>query len=227
MRNLNKQPCPSVLIEKAAMWLRRYLSAPESPSHRYRYRHPDIKSVLRKETHGKCVYCESKLGHNTPGDVEHRLPVSVFPHSIFCWTNLTLACTECNRRKGTYYDQTCPFLDPYSDDVESLVVHLGPIVGWRSGSSRAEITVRLLELNSYARHDLVVRKIEKISDVSHLMDRCAIERHPVLRALLEQELRLMMDPASEFSAMVKSIVTTKHTTGPISSSSGPMPTGTN
>ena len=37
-------------------------------------RDKSIKEQILKETHGKCVYCESKISHVCPGDIEHILP---------------------------------------------------------------------------------------------------------------------------------------------------------
>jgi hypothetical protein len=71
--------------------------------------------------------CESKIGHNCPGDIEHKCPTKKRLDLIFDWTNLTIACSECNRRKLEYYNPMCMFLDPNVDDVESLVVHLGSV----------------------------------------------------------------------------------------------------
>ena len=42
-----------------------------------------IKAALMKETHDKCAYCESKVGHNCPGDAEHKIPVSHDAQRLF------------------------------------------------------------------------------------------------------------------------------------------------
>ena len=88
--------------------------------------------TLKEETGFKCVYCESKIGHNTPGDIEHKIPSSKDEDQHFAWNNLTIACTECNRRKNDYYVIGNEFLDPYSDDVENVLEHHGPLVYWKN-----------------------------------------------------------------------------------------------
>src|SRR4051794_22793171 len=124
MRRVSKLPAPAILAENAATWLAEFCEDPNSGARRYRYRAPEIKAVLREETASKCVYCESKIGHNCPGDVEHKVPSSRCRDLHFEWSNLTIACTECNRRKNAYYDPILPFLDPYEDPVEDLLLHL-------------------------------------------------------------------------------------------------------
>ena len=179
-------------------------------SNKRRYRDKQIKARIKEETGGKCIYCESKVGHNTPGDVEHMRPISKCKDSIYEWENLTLACSECNRRKLDYFDRDLGFLNPYEDDVESLVVHYGPLVSWRSGSKRAEVTVRILELNAATRTELILRKIEKIEEVDHLIERWENESCPVLKALLERQINRMMDQDAEFSGMVASVLETNN-----------------
>lgn len=162
MRKLEKTDAPPVLVENATVWTEEFRQDPSNRTKRFRYRHPEIKAAIRAECSNKCIFCESKLGHNTPGDVEHLTPSSVDPGRHFDWENLSLACTECNRRKGNYYDPTCQFLNPYSDKVEDMLRHHGPVVGWAPGATRAEVTVRRLELDSGKRKALLARKIETL-----------------------------------------------------------------
>ena len=206
MRQLVKLECPEVLRASGEAWLSAFLDDPTNQAKRFRYRHPEIKTRLKLETSGKCVYCESKIGHNTPGDVEHIGPVSKKREWIFVWENMTIACAECNRRKGNYFEPECMFISPYDDEVERMLIHLGPVVSWVPGNMRAEVSVRMLELNSRSRIDLVIRKIEKISEVYNLIGRINGERNLTLRKLLELQLDSLMSPESEFSAMVQSVV---------------------
>ena len=206
MRNLRKAACPEILKRNATQWLQEYLSDPTSSQKRHRYRHPSIKSRLKEETHSKCVYCESKIGHNTPGDAEHIKPVSKSRRDTFEWTNLTIACTECNRRKGDYYDKHCMLLNPYTDNVEEMVRHLGPLVTWQVGNERAETTIRRLELDSCTRTDLISRKIEKIEEVKNLAERIEGAAGDTLRKLLELKLEELSSVRSEFSGMVVAVI---------------------
>ena len=206
MRRLAKLPMPRVLADNATSWLSEYLADRDSATKKYRYRHIEIKDALRRETHWKCAYCESKVGHNTPGDIEHKVPSSKNEALHFDWANLTVACTECNRRKNDYYQEGAEFLDPYQDDVEACLVHLGPLVYWAPGHARAEITVRQLELDTSARCALFDRKRDLLEKIRALLDGVASADPEILRALRRDEVVRMCGEDAEFSAMVRSYV---------------------
>ena len=206
MRRIEKTACPDVLEQHGGQWLQEFLAKPSNETRRSRYRHPEIKEHLKKETFGKCVYCESKIGHNTPGDTEHIRPVKKFVREIFVWENLTISCAECNRRKGDYYDGNCMFLNPYTDNVEDMIVHFGPLVSWEIGNERAETTIRKLELDKCTRMELISRKIEKIEVVKNLLERIEGKVGGTLRELWELNLNEMISVSSEFSGMAMVVV---------------------
>jgi 5-methylcytosine-specific restriction endonuclease McrA len=207
MRRLAKLPIPPVLATNKGSWLTEYLADPSSQTRRTKYRHPEIKATLRTETSWKCVYCESKIGHNTPGDVEHKVPSSRKQHLHFDWNNLTIACTECNRRKNDYYEQGEEFLDPYLEDVEACLVHLGPLVYWKPGHARAEVSVRTLELDSGKRPALLERKRDTLEKARALLDLVQGASTDLIRALRVNELDRMHRVDAEYSAMVLTYVT--------------------
>lgn len=203
MRNLSKLDCPQVLQDNATTWLQEHEVDPDNLTKKRRYNQKEIKDQIKAETGSKCIYCESLIGHNTPGDIEHLQPVKHHPKMRFVWSNLSLACTECNRRKSDYNDPALPFLNPYLDDVESMLIHYGPLVSWVAGNGRAEATVRTLELSLEPRFALVRRKIEALQDLDVLLDRHAKEQSPVLRELLRKEILRRAEVTSEYSAMIK------------------------
>lgn len=209
MRNLAKIEEPEVLENNASKWLAEYLADKSNSTKKYRYRHKDIKNALKEETGHKCVYCESKIGHNTPGDIEHKIPSSKQPSLHFYWKNLTIACTECNRRKNDYYKEGEEFLDPYLDLVEEQIEHHGPLVLWKTNCNRAEITVKILELNTHSRMDLIMRKIGVINDFTSLLERYLSEPHGPLKKLLWKEVEAKTDKKSEYSAMLTSMLSVK------------------
>jgi uncharacterized protein (TIGR02646 family) len=210
MRHISKLAEPNVLFTNKDNWLTEYKADKTNGTKKYRYRHSDIKGQLKDETGFKCVYCESKIGHNTPGDVEHIIPSSKNEDMHFEWENMTIACTECNRRKNAHYEQGEEFLNPYTDnDLEVLIEHFGPIVNWRNGHVRAEITVKILELNKSTRIQLILRKIEKIEDTNTLIERYIAEQNPTLKKIHKFQLEQMTLVDAEFSGMVKSLITQK------------------
>lgn len=202
MRRLQKVGKPAVLDSHAEEWQLEYEADPSNSTKKHRYRHPEIKQALREETHWKCVYCESKIGHNTPGDVEHKVPSSKEPKFHFEWSNLTVACAECNRRKNDYYEPGLGFLDPYQDDVETCLLHLGPFVYWAPGNPRAEATVRILEIDSGKRSALIDRKRETLEKARGLLELTRAPSSDLLAALRKDEIKRMCTVGSEFSAMI-------------------------
>ncbi len=209
MRSLAKTAEPEVLRDSAAQWLREYLDDPGNGTKRCRYRHPEIKAALKTETSDKCIYCESRIGHNTPGDIEHKVPTARDPTLHFVWTNLSIACTECNRRKNDYYNEYDGFVDPYVDDVEQMLEHNGPVVAARIGVERAEICVNILKLCSPERLSLVAQKILKLNELHNLLERFNATSQGPLREVLRRQLTDMADLKSEYSAMVRSALVSK------------------
>jgi len=203
MRRIPKLLPPDVLVANADAWTDAILGESPSEADRLRYRHPDIKQRLLEETSWKCSYCESKIGHNCPGDIEHKIPKAPHPETTFAWENLTIACSECNRRKGQYNNPRSRLLDPNVDDVEARLVHAGPLVFAVTGDSSSEVTVRLLELSKPSkRQELIARKAEKLEAVQNLLERIAGTPPAPLKELLIDEVRSMMEASAEYSAMV-------------------------
>lgn len=203
VRSLTKKPEPEVLRNNKAVWLFEYLCDKNNSTKKYRYRNKEIKKTLKEETFNKCVYCESKIGHNTPGDIEHKVPSSVDDTKHFDWDNLTIACTECNRRKNDYFDVLKPFLDPYVHGIEARVVHLGPVVNWAQGDVCAEISIRELELNG-SRIELISRKIEAIDNLNNIVGRLN-ESDPLIKELMFRKISELKGMGAEYSGMLCSV----------------------
>jgi len=86
------------------------------------YADDSVKRALRDSLHGKCCFCESKVTHISPGDVEHFRPKAACRQSqddpllrpgyywlAYSWTNLLFCCEQCNRRhKRNHF----PLIDP-------------------------------------------------------------------------------------------------------------------
>lgn len=203
MRKLRKLTIPSILQEKQKEWteefIKDYTNGKKDSSSRYRYRDDKIKEVLKTETSNKCVYCESKIGHNTPGDIEHIVPTSKSLELHYDWENLTMACTECNRRKNDFYKTGDDFLNPYCHDVEKRLIAVGPIIFWLPGDKTAEITVKILEFNNNKRLELILQKTEKLKEVQERVERYVNETNTILKAVLKEDLISLADIKSEYS----------------------------
>jgi uncharacterized protein (TIGR02646 family) len=145
------------------------------------YAAPTVRAALRSAQHGKCCFCESKISHVGADDVEHFRPKAGFRQQrrdplarpgyywlAYEWTNLYLACRDCNTRhkqnlfpleqpaarardhhEASLCEQEQPtFVDPCDAQVDPET-----LIGFREGepyaidaSLRASSTIRELEL---------------------------------------------------------------------------------
>jgi uncharacterized protein (TIGR02646 family) len=188
--------------ERAAR-LRQHLDAGEEPPQALlnSYRDPELKQHLVEEAHGKCVYCESKITHVYFGDVEHMKPKSAFPAERLDVTNLALACALCNNAKGDFWDDTAPFLNPYTDDPKEELLALGYIIARRPGHDRARLTIERLGLNRPA---LVERRKERVELLQALADQYMQTPPGSIRDLLRAELCRHAADTGEYALIVRS-----------------------
>jgi uncharacterized protein (TIGR02646 family) len=188
--------------ERAAR-LRQYLEDGEDPPPALlnSYRDPELKQHLVAEAHGKCVYCESKITHVYFGDIEHMRPKSAFPAERLDVNNLALACALCNNAKGEFWDETTPWLDPYTDDPRHELLALGYIVARRPGRDRARLTVDKLQLNRPA---LVERRKERVELLQSLADQYVQAPTGPVKDLLRAELCRHASDSGEYAFIVRS-----------------------
>lgn len=209
MRKIKKLKKPKILEINAAKWTQEYcscLASGKKPSDEIasRYKEPTIKAALEKETHEKCAYCESKMKHITYGDIEHILPKNkdARPDLYVEWTNLTLACEQCNRSgKRIYYNPQLLLINPYTDNPEQHFNDIGPLIMPILGDNRAFVTRNVLKLNRMA---LVERRTERIALVEPLLILWVNEQNAGMKVVLEQQLHNEYSEDKEYSSTIKS-----------------------
>ena len=84
------------------------------------YNKPAVVHALWEMQHGKCCYCERKLpdkGHLKA--VEHFAPKAIFKGFRNEWTNLLLACSQCNGEKSDAFPWVLS-----TNDQEDKVLYL-------------------------------------------------------------------------------------------------------
>ena len=190
MIKLIKQPKPQLLTDKGDTWTADlmtefYLTNEINKTKQNRYSKPEIKEVLITETKEKCAYCESKITHIYPGDIEHIIPKSIFPRLTFTWSNLTLGCYWCNNKKRANLDRDCKFINPYKDNPKEHIRAFGPLIYHINSSQRGEITWRTLELN---RPELRDKRQEKIEELQVMIDKYNLTLNATLKSLIEKEV---------------------------------------
>jgi len=167
MIRLAKSPEPEILANNSIGWrdaLLAVINFGGTPTkvQKNRYNHPDIKTQLVNETHGKCAYCEGKIRHIDDADIEHIVPKSSHPELSFDWENLSLACTVCNRNKGDHFESPPhpqSLINPYQDDPSDHFVFQRDFLTPAPGSERGVFTEDKIDLN---RAELRERRGEKI-----------------------------------------------------------------
>ena len=164
------------------------------------YRHVDVKSAILRETAEKCAYCESKVTHVYWGDVEHLKPRRRFPEYQFNYNNLTLACAVCNNKKGDYWLEEAPIVDPYVEEPADHLLGLGPLLWHRNGSPTGQRTIDLLDLN---RERLRERRLECLERLSALVDRYQGEPPGPVKDSIERQLREEIAATAEFALVAR------------------------
>jgi uncharacterized protein (TIGR02646 family) len=169
------------------------------------YKHPANKEALRNSTSGKCMYCESKIEHNSFAHVEHIKPKAddKFPELEFVWDNLGYSCERCNNVKGEKYDNNTPFINPYVDNPEDHFIFLGFLIYAKQGSERGDYTKDELELN---RIGLIERRKERIDKLNEMIKAAFRTSNETLRNQTIEKVKKEAEYDKEYSAAVKSVL---------------------
>lgn len=166
------------------------------------YKHPDNKAALVMASHGKCMYCESKVTAVSFGDVEHIKPKSKYPQLKFEWTNLGFVCSKCNIAKKDKFEEEKSYINPYDEEPNDHVLAFGSFIQHKAGSERGELTVIDIDLN---RPELVEKRGEKIKFIQKWIDLCMRTSSPQLKAIGLEELLEECKEDKEFSVLVEQL----------------------
>jgi uncharacterized protein (TIGR02646 family) len=205
MIKITKGNNPDILDEKAAEWtadVQAALNAGEelSKSLKSKYNHVTVKAALVAETHGKCAYCESKMRHVAPGDIEHIIPKSIEPALWFEWRNLTLACSVCNTNKSNHQG----FVDPHDDEPSEHFWFAGTAIFPKAGSEKGALTETVLKLNRPELHD---KRYDRLSSLERLLRLASQMTNPLQKLMLQQDLiENETKPEVEYAAMSRAFV---------------------
>lgn len=133
------------------------------------YKHSRNKTALKSASYGKCMYCECKVDHVYPGDIEHIKPKSKFKHLEFEWDNLGYVCSICNNKKGDHFDLDTPLINPYDEYPEKYITFSGTCIMEKRGSERGDLTIKIIDLN---RKELVEKRLEKQNQLRDTINHC-------------------------------------------------------
>lgn len=205
MIRLRKGPPPKVLVEKAAQWTAEYLDALNGTDKlpdtiRFRYRHPDIKAALRRDSHNKCIYCEGLIGF---GETDHINPVTACPDQIALWDNLGLVCKECNTHKGDYCQPAEPLINPFPNEPAECLIFLGAIVIPIPGNAMGIRTELRLKLN---RMDLIQKRTLRLQRLTPLVHQWKDYPDGPTKDLLAEALLDQAADKEEYAATVRAFL---------------------
>lgn len=180
-------------------------ACPNPKALRTNYKHLDNKDALLRASHGKCMYCESQVSHIYFGDVEHIRPKAAgkYPQLEFEWTNLGYCCVRCNNAKKDQFDETCPLVDPYSEEPDTHLLAFGTSVRHKAGSERGALTIATTELN---RPELIERRAIRLKQLQDALDACYRTSNDVIRATLLAALNEEGATDKEFSMFAAALI---------------------
>jgi len=178
---------------------------PNPEALRVNYKNPENKKALEQASNGKCMYCESQVSHVYYGDVEHIRPEATakYPHLEFEWTNLGYCCARCNNAKKDQFEESCPIIDPYTDEPSEHFIAFGSLIRHKTGSERGVLTIKTVDLN---RAELVERRSMKLSSLESAVDACYRTRNSNVRDTLLASLSEEGNPEREFSMFAKAFL---------------------
>lgn len=162
--------------------------------------------TLYDRFHGKCAFCESKMRHVAPGQIEHYRPKSVYSDLMFVWENWLLACPTCNSHKGADFpldeNGQAYLLDPASEDPTP---HFGFVrAEMLPLTKRAEESMRLVNLH---RLDLLEVRAQWLMQIDLLL--LLILYVPPIRDEVRTLLIWAMQPDAPYAAMTRAYLTEK------------------
>ncbi|WPO00682.1 HNH endonuclease [Pseudomonas sp. MUP55] len=169
------------------------------------YKHSRNKEALLASTHGKCMYCESKVLAVDYGDVEHIRPKAEgkFPHLEFEWSNLGISCARCNGSKSDKFDEAFPYVNPFEEEPSEYLVSVYSFVFAFRGNERGQLTINDLGLN---RPELVERRKTHVDNIREVISAVYARENPELRRLALAELIKEAAPDREYSFAVTALL---------------------
>lgn len=201
------------------------------------YAHPAVKECLIAAQHGKCAFCEAKIGHISYGDIEHFRPkggvrqTSSSPLKTpgyywlaYEWTNLLLSCQLCNQRfKANHFplEKGSPRARFHGHDVtRERTMFINPaaedpevVIGFREHVPIAlgndARARRTIRRLGLRRPELNEHRRERLAMIEALHALAVANPQTSLAGEALVLLRQLATPRSEYSLMVRTFLRTK------------------
>ena len=150
MRHLQRLPEPEILKRKKAEWTEKFLASGKDRPDSSKYAHQDIVQTLRSISFQKCYYCEVALMLDK-AEVDHWVEVSFAKTKAFEWTNLNLACSNCNDKFPHTVIPVEEALDPFTHPDHVISEHITfekEIICVKNHSAFGEQTIKKYRLDT-------------------------------------------------------------------------------
>jgi uncharacterized protein (TIGR02646 family) len=130
MIKLQRLPEPQKLIDNKAAWQQNlnaaiavygsYKAIPEGERKKLirHYNDDAVRTPLFESSHQKCAYCECNATEGGYMEIDHLMPKSIYPESMFEWNNLLPSCRQCNNMKSNHDTGLEPIINPYEANPE-------------------------------------------------------------------------------------------------------------
>ena len=176
------------------------------------WKEPYIMERLLEMSHGKCCYCECKLGKESNWEqIEHYYPKCLYPEEVVSWKNLLPACPRCNTKKNRHDTKKEPIVNPRYDDPSQHFIFYQFFYISQKNSKKGELTCEVLDLNESMVLDVRTKIGNKAIESLHNLyikarDICGTKTNSSLDKLKLRNgvISLLKEaqPESEYSAMV-------------------------
>ena len=208
MRHINRLDIPAKLESNKGKWDEAYRKKlDENPKARpdsSKYAHKDIRKQLMSMSYGKCFYCERML-KDEPKEVDHYVEVICDPNKAYEWTNLYMACTNCNDKVPHNKIPVTSALDPCTDSDETIKQNItfdNEIIQALPDSPKGLNTIQKFRLDS----ELLDRKrgkwLQKINqDIRNILLQMVAEKRQDMTQDEKKALLQYMQPNSRYSLM--------------------------
>ncbi|MCU0389659.1 MAG: HNH endonuclease [Thermoflexibacter sp.] len=123
MRHIDRLTEPSILSKKKEEWTKKFIESGRERPDNSKYGHLEIHVLLGAMSFHKCFYCETML-KGTPKEIDHFIEVVENKELAFEWTNLYLACDNCNDKLPNRIIDTSDVLNPCRHTDEEIKTHL-------------------------------------------------------------------------------------------------------
>lgn len=103
MKKIERTAMPDCLKENYKRWGSDYEHGCKNFS--WHGRRDNIIEVLVQMTSNHCSFCDGYPAVDRSDTIEHFYPKHVYPFLAYCWYNLFLCCSGCQRSKGQKFNK--------------------------------------------------------------------------------------------------------------------------